>query len=60
MIWGKIIFYEIKIKLKLGWIIGSIFTILVSLSMGEICSVYPIGGSVYTWVIIIYFFYELI
>ena len=32
-----------------GWIIGSFFTILVGLSMAEICSSYPTAGSVYHW-----------
>ena len=32
-----------------GWIIGSIFTGIVGLSMAEICSSYPSAGSVYHW-----------
>eukprot|EP01124_Arcella_intermedia_P010886 TRINITY_DN17390_c0_g1_i1.p1 TRINITY_DN17390_c0_g1~~TRINITY_DN17390_c0_g1_i1.p1 ORF type:complete len:550 (+),score=49.13 TRINITY_DN17390_c0_g1_i1:40-1689(+) len=32
-----------------GWIIGSIFNIMVGLSLAEICSVYPSAGSVYHW-----------
>lgn len=28
-----------------GWIIGSIFTIMVGLSMAEICSAYPSAGT---------------
>ncbi|CAF4399035.1 unnamed protein product [Rotaria sp. Silwood2] len=32
-----------------SWILGSFFTILVSLSLAEICSVYPTAGSVYHW-----------
>ena len=32
-----------------GWIIGSFFTLLVGLSMEEICSTYPTAGSVYHW-----------
>ncbi len=32
-----------------SWIIGSIFTILIGLSLAEICSVYPSAGSVYHW-----------
>lgn len=31
------------------WIIGSIFTILVGLSLAELSSVYPTAGSVYYW-----------
>jgi len=32
-----------------GWLIGSFFTVMVGLSMGEICSSYPSAGSVYHW-----------
>ena len=32
-----------------GWIVGSIFTTIVGLSMAEICSSYPSAGSVYHW-----------
>jgi amino acid transporter len=32
-----------------GWIIGSIFSNIVGLSMAEICSSYPSAGSVYHW-----------
>ena len=32
-----------------GWIISSLFTIVVSYSMAEICSAYPSAGSVYHW-----------
>ena len=32
-----------------SWIIGSIFTILISLSLAEMCSVYPSAGAVYHW-----------
>ena len=32
-----------------SWILGSVFTILTSLSLAEICSVYPSAGSVYHW-----------
>lgn len=32
-----------------SWVIGSIFTILIGLSLAEICSVYPSAGSVYHW-----------
>ena len=32
-----------------SWIIGSFFTILISLSLAEICSVYPCAGAVYHW-----------
>ncbi|CAF1002246.1 unnamed protein product [Adineta ricciae] len=32
-----------------SWIVGSLFTILIGLSLAEICSVYPSAGSVYHW-----------
>ena len=32
-----------------GWIIGSIFSNIIGLSMAEICSSYPSAGSVYHW-----------
>ena len=32
-----------------SWIIGSVFTVLIGLSLAEICSVYPSAGSVYHW-----------
>jgi amino acid transporter len=32
-----------------GWIIASVFTMFVGLSMAEICSSYPSAGSVYHW-----------
>ena len=32
-----------------GWVIGSLFSIIVGLSLAEICSSYPSAGSVYHW-----------
>ncbi|CDW80760.1 amino acid transporter [Stylonychia lemnae] len=32
-----------------GWILVSIFTMIVASSMAEICSTYPVTGSVYYW-----------
>eukprot|EP00347_Sterkiella_histriomuscorum_P006675 403351864 len=32
-----------------GWIISCLFTLIVGLSLSEICSVYPVAGSVYYW-----------
>ena len=32
-----------------GWIVGSIFSNIVGMSMAEICSSYPSAGSVYHW-----------
>ncbi|CDW85173.1 bidirectional amino acid transporter 1 [Stylonychia lemnae] len=33
----------------LGWILVTIFTMFVASSMAEICSTYPVTGSVYYW-----------
>lgn len=35
-----------------SWFIGSFFTILIGLALGEICSVYPSAGSVYHWYVV--------
>lgn len=32
-----------------GWVVGSIFSTIVGISMAEICSSYPSAGSVYHW-----------
>lgn len=32
-----------------GWVVGSIFSIIVGYAMAEICSAYPSAGSVYHW-----------
>jgi len=32
-----------------SWIVVSVFTVLVALSLAEICSTYPSAGSVYYW-----------
>ena len=32
-----------------SWIIGSVFTILISLSLDEMCSVYRVVGAVFHW-----------
>jgi len=32
-----------------GWIVVSIFSLIVAASMAEICSTYPMAGSVYYW-----------
>lgn len=33
-----------------GWILVSVFTFMVGLSLAEICSAYPITGGLYIWV----------
>lgn len=53
MVWGwyklnlLILNFCFKINKNIYRIVGSIFTILIGLSMGEICSTYPSAGSVY-------------
>jgi amino acid transporter len=37
------------VMLTFGWIVGSAFTLLVALNLAEICSTYPVSGSVYAW-----------
>ena len=37
------------VTLTWGWIVGSIFTILIAMSLAEITSTYPVSGSVYHW-----------
>ena len=32
-----------------GWVLVSVFTMIVAASMAEICSTYPVAGSVYYW-----------
>lgn len=33
----------------IGWIVGSMFALIVSLSMGQIASAYPTAGALYHW-----------
>lgn len=37
------------VMLTIGWIVGCFFTFLISLSLAEITSTYPVSGSVYQW-----------
>lgn len=32
-----------------GFIIGSILTLICAMTLAEICSAYPMNGSVYNW-----------
>jgi amino acid transporter len=36
-------------SIGIGWIIGSIFTLLVATAMGQIASAYPTAGGLYHW-----------
>jgi amino acid transporter len=37
------------VMLTWGWIIGSLFTLLIARSLAEITSTYPVSGSTYHW-----------
>jgi amino acid transporter len=37
------------VMLTWGWIVGSIFTLMIALSLAEITSTYPVSGSTYHW-----------
>lgn len=37
------------VMLTFGWIVGSTFTFGIALNLAEICSTYPVSGSVYAW-----------
>jgi amino acid transporter len=41
--------YGGPVSLVYGWLIASVFTMLVALSMAEICSSYPTSGGLYYW-----------
>ncbi|XP_061356532.1 amino-acid permease BAT1 homolog [Gastrolobium bilobum] len=41
--------YGGPISLQYGWFVASAFTMLVALSMAEICSSYPTSGGLYYW-----------
>lgn len=41
--------YGGPVSLVYGWLIASAFTMLVALSMAEICSSYPTSGGLYYW-----------
>ena len=37
------------VMLTWGWIIGSIFTMMIAMCLAEITSTYPVSGSTYHW-----------
>lgn len=37
------------VSMVYGWLIAGLFTMLVGLSMSEICSAYPTAGGLYFW-----------
>ncbi|CAO3637505.1 unnamed protein product [Mucor fragilis] len=49
-LWGDAMLAAGSIAVIWGWILVSIFTFGVGLSLAEICSAYPITGGLYIWV----------
>ncbi|KAI8876756.1 amino acid transporter [Backusella circina FSU 941] len=48
--WGDAMIDAGSMGVIWGWIITAIFTTIVALSLGEICSAYPTTGGLYFWV----------
>ncbi|KAI8082772.1 amino acid/polyamine transporter I [Halteromyces radiatus] len=48
--WGDIMLMGGSVAVIWGWILVSIFTFGVGLSLAEICSAYPVTGGLYIWV----------
>ncbi|KAI8884439.1 amino acid transporter [Backusella circina FSU 941] len=48
--WGDAMMSGGSIAIVWGWILVSVFTFGVGLSLAEICSAYPITGGLYIWV----------
>lgn len=48
--WGDAMMSGGSIAIVWGWILVSIFTFGVGLSLAEICSAYPVTGGLYIWV----------
>ncbi|KAL9548671.1 hypothetical protein PS6_006477 [Mucor atramentarius] len=49
-LWGDAMLAAGSIAVIWGWILVSVFTFGVGLSLAEICSAYPITGGLYIWV----------
>ncbi|KAI7899513.1 amino acid permease-domain-containing protein [Cokeromyces recurvatus] len=49
-LWGDAMLAAGSIAVIWGWILVSVFTFIVGLSLAEICSAYPITGGLYIWV----------
>jgi amino acid transporter len=41
--------YGGPVSMQYGWFLASAFTMLVALSMAEICSAFPTSGGLYYW-----------
>jgi len=37
------------VMLTWGWVVGSLFTLMIAISLAEITSTYPVSGSTYHW-----------
>ncbi|KAG1079572.1 hypothetical protein G6F42_023694 [Rhizopus arrhizus] len=48
--WGDAMMSGGSIAIIWGWILVSVFTFGVGLSLAEICSAYPVTGGLYIWV----------
>src|SRR6478735_5640326 len=48
--WGDAMMSGGSIAIVWGWILVSVFTFGVGLSLAEICSAYPVTGGLYIWV----------
>ncbi|ORZ14128.1 amino acid permease-domain-containing protein, partial [Absidia repens] len=48
--WGDIMLMGGSIAVIWGWVLVSLFTFAVGLSLAEICSAYPVTGGLYIWV----------
>ncbi|KAI8384638.1 amino acid/polyamine transporter I [Radiomyces spectabilis] len=48
--WGDAMMSGGSIAIIWGWVLVSIFTFFVGLSLAEICSAYPVTGGLYIWV----------
>lgn len=48
--WGDAMIDAGSMGVIWGWVLVSIFTFLVALSLAEICSAYPTTGGLYFWV----------
>ncbi|CAO3589861.1 unnamed protein product [Absidia cylindrospora] len=48
--WGDIMLMGGSIAVIWGWVLVSLFTFAVGLSLSEICSAYPVTGGLYIWV----------
>jgi amino acid transporter len=48
--WGTAMYQAGSMSVIWGWFITTFFTIIVAMSLAEICSAYPTTGGLYFWV----------